>query len=331
MEGEGYMIGGVNMEEQLDNIILFPKWKRELEAESLQALKEKRYAEALEKLDQLIAYHEDNQEIFVGKLICLMELARFQEAQELAEDLLSVKSEGYFDYMHIYLTILFQTNQYDLLIETVEQALQQKDMPLTMKEQYQQLYAISQNMRSDLTDKQSKEDFAELQEAVAEGNHLQQWRLVERLRKTRLEPNHAISDLLEQDNVHPVTKTAILLWLRDWKEHDPVCVTKMGRKATIIPSESADLKTNGLKAAILQILQDYEQSNPTVYQMMIEVLDRYLYVMYPFIERELSASDIANAIIGITSPDEADMTAEQTDYIEEINTCQALYLTILES
>lgn len=320
------------MEEQPDNIILFPGWKKRLEEQSLQALKEKKYGEALEKLDQLIAHHEDNQEVFVGKLICLMELGEFVEAQELAEELIGRKNDAYYDYMHIYLTLLFQTNQHDLLIETVDDVLLQKDLPLQMKEQYQQLYAISENMRSDLTDRQSKEDMKQLKEALALNDHGKQWQMINRMRKSRLEPDHSIEALLMKEKIHPVIKTAILLWLKEQKVNRSVEFNKLGFQATVIPEYLPLLECVKLGETVRKIISDKEHENPALHELMIEALERYIYVLYPLEGIERDATCLARALELVASNDEEQPYSKACDeYIEEINTCQALYLTIMET
>lgn len=323
------------MEERIDNIILFPKWKRKLEEDSLQALKGKRYSEALEKLDQLIAYHVDSEEILVGKLICLMELGEYKEAQDLAESLIQHPSEGYFHYMHIYLTILFQTSQYDLLIETVEEALEKPDIPLAMKEQFQQLYAISENMRSDLTDKQSREDYDDFLKAVASQEHQKQWRLAGNLKKSGRKPDWRIKELLVKEEVHPVVKTVLFQWLQETDADELVEIHKLGRRGTLNPSETERLSEHSLKKQVHDLLKETEQENPSFYRMMNDVLDRYLYVLYPLISITSDAGLIAEAIRIAASPElqsaEEGMDERLRDYIEEINMCQALYLMMLEA
>lgn len=74
------------------DIILFPKWQKLLEEESIAAIKERHFDEALEKLNLLISYQVNNDEVFTGKLICLMELERYEEAQDLCESLLLEKT-----------------------------------------------------------------------------------------------------------------------------------------------------------------------------------------------------------------------------------------------
>jgi len=330
-----FLKGGVDVEDQIDNIILFPKWKKKLEEDSLQALKDKRYKEALEKLDQLIEHHVNNQEILVGKLICLMELGEYVQAQDLAEDLIRVPSDGYFHYMHIYLTILFQTSQYDLLIETVEDALEKSDMPLATREQFQQLYAISQNMRSDMTDKQSKEDYYDLLKAAEDEDHQKQQRLIERLRKTRREPDSLIQALLVKEDVHPVNKTAIFLWLQEQGYSESVEIHKLGKTGTFIPASSLLVDDQVLGQRVRCLIRDVEQNNPSLYQMMADALNRYLYVLHPFAARDEDAPYIAEGIARIADAnlnlDISDNEEKLHKYIEEINMCQALYLTMIET
>src|SRR5690625_5739355 len=80
--------GVTYVQNRQENVILFPKWKTRLEDKSLQAMKEKKYEEALENLNKLLNYHVNNHEVIIGKLICLMELGRYEEAQDYCEEVL---------------------------------------------------------------------------------------------------------------------------------------------------------------------------------------------------------------------------------------------------
>jgi len=124
--------------EDSGKVILFPKWKTQLEEESLTAIKEKEYGEALQKLNKLIRYNVLNHETLIGKLICLIELGNYEEAQHMCEELISRKSEYYYQYVHIYLTLLYQTSQYQLLMEQIEYEHEKDEIPDPYKEQFDQ-------------------------------------------------------------------------------------------------------------------------------------------------------------------------------------------------
>ncbi|MFC2948506.1 tetratricopeptide repeat protein [Virgibacillus sediminis] len=320
-----------------DNIILFPKWKFALEEESLKALKEKRYDEALAKLDQLLSYHVDNHEIIIGKLICLMELGRYSEAQELCEELLGYRDEHYFHYVHIYLTILFQTNQYDLLMEQVEVELEGESIPSALKEQFEQLYDMSKKMQNDLVIEDSKTHIGEFWQAVEEEDHRKQWRLVESLRKSNtVEPERLLKYLMEP-KVHPVVKTSIFLWLQDAESSKEVTVHKLGQQITVVPNETGGIQVNGLAKQIGLLISEIEQKNPSLFHLLNDLLYRYLYVRFPIIPPYEDALQVAEALRTVgkeylnvhnESVIKADPAVEE--YMEEIKLCDVLYYSVIE-
>ncbi len=203
------------MANQSEKVILFPKWRTALEDKSLAALKEQRFNEALLKLDQLISYGVRDHEIVIGKLICLMELNRYHEAQDLCEELLLIPDEHYYHYVHIYLTILFQTSQYQELMAQVEKEFASDAIPPETKEQFRQLYDMSSNMHEEIRTEKSTEYINELLQAVKEENYFNQYKSIERMRRLESNPTDDVLLLLSRDQVHPVIKTAIFMWLQE--------------------------------------------------------------------------------------------------------------------
>ncbi|ALX48228.1 tetratricopeptide repeat protein [Lentibacillus amyloliquefaciens] len=234
-----------------ENVVLFPKWRKVLEEESLKALKEKRYEEALEKLNQLLLFGNENHEVNIGKLMCLMELNRFKEAQDFCEALLLQKDVHYYHYVHIYLTILFQTSQYELLMNQAEQELETDALPEEIREQFRQLFDMSKKMRRDIRDEKAPEYINDLFKAVQEENHAHQYTLVEQIRKIDMTPTEQIMALLTDNRVHPVTKTAIFLWLKDKSISEEVIIHKLGVKQTITPEHLPALEDHPAMQQIL--------------------------------------------------------------------------------
>src|SRR5690625_4552558 len=121
-----------------------------------------------------------------------MELNRYNEAQNICEDMLQHKNEDYYHYLHIYLTLLFQTNQYQLLMEQVEFALEDASVPDEMTDLFWQLYKMSKNMQHEITLEQSHYFEGELTEAVHNKDHHKQWRLIEKLKSLKIAPTEGI-------------------------------------------------------------------------------------------------------------------------------------------
>ncbi|WP_339228307.1 tetratricopeptide repeat protein [Oceanobacillus sp. FSL K6-2867] len=320
-----------------ENIILFPKLQKRLEEESLFALQEKRYEEALNKLNLLLSYHIDNHEILIGKLICLMELGRTAEAQDLCEELLQLRNEDYYHYVHIYLTILFQTNQYDLLMEQIEYEFENGSVPDFLEEQFKQLYDMSEQMKMDLAVESKSSIIEELYEAINQDNHQEQWRIVNRMRSMKVRPDRDVLSLLTNEHVHPVIKTALLIWMKESNVSDEVEIHKFSLSMGIVPLKLEDIKSNNIYNQILVILRNMEQENPTLFQLLKQLLYRYVYVVYPFMPTNKEVGDIAEAIKKIGEqylhiPTNADDGVSETiaRKMKEISMCDSLYLSIIE-
>ncbi|WP_099158683.1 tetratricopeptide repeat protein [Virgibacillus ndiopensis] len=318
------------------NVILFPKWQTTLEEESLSALKQKKYGEALEKLNKLLSYQINNHEIIIGKLICLMELEQYDEAQDLCEDVQKQKDEHYFQYVHIYLTILFQTSQYKLLMDQVEYEFETNEVPMPVKEQFQQLYDMSVQMNDQLNVEQSVSYIKELLDAVNEQNHSLQWRLVENMKKMKAKPDiQVMEDLLTNETVHPVTKTAIFQWLQEKMFSESVTIHKLNVRHTVFPTDITGLESHIFIKQTILVIGELEQKNPSLYRMIEKLLYRYAYVRYPFMPSNDDFMLIAEALISIGEEylnlhNSEVQSKEVLQYIEEIKMCETLYLSIIE-
>src|SRR5699024_2364186 len=316
--------------------ILFPKWKTALEEESLQALKEQRYEDALKKLNELIGYQITNHEIYIGKLICLIELGGYDEAERLCESLIEFQDEHYYHYLHIYLTILLQKSQYSLLMEYVENELTMKSIPQTIREQFTQLYELSSKMKQDVDIEKGKAYEIELQEAFEQGNYQAQWRIIEAIRKIKMKPPHSLIQSLQDNKIHPIIKTSIIHWLQDLGESVFVHIHKFGLELFINPIDIPSIESNPMTKQIMLIFTELEQQDPSLHQLLEQLLFRYLYVRYPFYPPTEDILSIANALktIGMNymnlQSKEEKQESKVTSYIEEIELFQTLYLSIIE-
>ncbi|WP_233881045.1 tetratricopeptide repeat protein [Virgibacillus halodenitrificans] len=325
------------MQHHSSNVILFPKWKSVLEEESLQALKEKRYKEALTKLDELISYQVDSHEVMVGKLICLMELGRENEAQEICEGLLQNRDQHYYHYLHVYLTLLFQTNQYQLLMEQVEDEYASGKTPIEMKEQFDQLYNMSKKMQLDVTIDRSTTYMNELEQAVVHKNHAEQWRIIDKLRNIDMQPSEKVIIYLADEEIHPVNKTALFCWLQQSELETAVTINKLGHTVNVVPMDTEQMMEQVFIKEIVLLLRDLEQQNPSMFQLINKLLYRYAYVRYPLSPPPEDIEHIANALImigkeyvSIHNLLETDKNDRVNKYIEEIKFFEALYLSIIE-
>lgn len=299
------------------------------------ALKEGNHAEALPKLNELLKYNIKNQEIIFGKLICLIELSQYEEAQDLCETLLANRDEKYYNYMHIYLTLLFQTNQFDMLIDQIDIELAKDDIPSFIAEQFQELYQMGYQLKSDFMSKQTEESMEELTHAIHNKNYVRQWQIVESLRKLKVSPVDKMITYLENESVHPVTKTAIFKWLQDVEIADDVHIIKFKHHLTIKPTEVESIRQHLTFKQVMAFFDELEQKNPTLLILLEQLFYRYVYVRFPMMPPSSDIKNIAKAleVVGneyLHKEFDEQIQPEVAHYIEEIKMCEHLYLSVIE-
>lgn len=327
---------GEGVKSNSEKVILFPRWKLTLEKESLKALQEKKFEDALQKLNQLLNFGVHKHEIIFGKLICLVELGRYEEAQEICEDLISQQTnEHYYHYVHMYLTILFQMSQYRLIMEFVAEELRNQTIPQQINEQVQYLYMMSKQMQAEIDREKSNECLSELKDAVKKKNYVKQWHFIEVLRKMKIIPPKIMYEYLISEEVHPVAKTAIFKWLQTMQVNTDVHVHKLEEKLTVNPIKIPHIQQTDVMIYTLHHLKYLEQEDPSLLRMLEKLLYRYLYVKYPIIPHRSEAPYIASAlqIIGnmyIHEVEQTNINSNISSYIKDITTCEALYLSIIE-
>lgn len=323
------------MKSDTEKVILFPRWKSILEQESLEALQQRQFNDALLKLNKLISFGEQKHEIIFGKLICLVELGRYDEAQEICEELIETHNEHYYYYIHMYLTILFQTGQYQLLIEHATHELVDQSLPQQLRQQIQQLYLMSKQMKAELDQQRSTKYIKELKKAVDAKNYVKQWHYIETLRKMKIAPPKEVYEYLINEGVHPVAKTAIFIWLQSMHIDQQVSIHKFGKQLTVRPSEISNIRDQDIMKETLVHINDLEQEDPTLFHMLEELLYRYVYVSYPIIPGQGEGPNIAIALemIGdmyMRDIKRTDIDPGTSQYIEDITMCEALYLSIID-
>lgn len=324
------------MESDLKNVILFPTLQKNLEQDSKLALEAKKYPEALEKLNELLRYKVQKHEIFIGKLICLMELGRNNEALDLCEDLLRRKDADYYHYVHIYLTILFQMNEYKTLMAFVDDVIQDRQMPEVIREQLEQLYKMSKQMNIGLVTETAQSDIKKLKKIMKTEAYIEQWEYIEKLRKANIEPPGEIYDYLKSDQMHPVVTTALLEWLQDQQLDEMIEVHKFGVIKTLIPKETSRIKEQRFFQDMIQLISEFEQENPSLHNMLQQLLYRYTYVRFPVMVANNQNEYIAQALL-LTGKSYLNMTIDVDSagdnvrfYMEEIKYCESIYFSIIE-
>ncbi len=319
---------------------MFPKWKSSLEKQAMDAMQEKKFERALDQLEQLISYDVHTHDVMVGKLLCLMELGKQEEAEDLCKILLDRQDKHYEEYLHLYITLLFQMGHYQELIDQLDQVnIEAVGTPL--KNQFNQLYEISQKLQEDRIASDGAHYIKELKKAVEQQDAKTQWVLIQRCKHVSITPTslNYIESLLIDTSIDSVVKTGLIEWLQEQKVDKAILIQKQEQTVTVNPSELGTI-VNSYKQNILDLLHHVEQENPTLFELIEQLLYRYIYVRYPFIVDQESQPEVAAALtlLGyqlLQLPLEEDWINQlpkyQVEYyIRDILECETNYLSIIE-
>ncbi|MFD1018946.1 tetratricopeptide repeat protein [Thalassobacillus hwangdonensis] len=324
------------MDKKQGNVVMFPKWKQRLEDEGLQAIKEKKYEEALQRFEPLFEHDVASQDVITGKLVSLMELGRLEQAEDLCEYLMKHDTDNYYQYLHIYLTILFQTSRYAELVSLLEEIFEEENIPQQMRTQFWQLYEVSRKLAEDQDEKTGNKLVEDFEVSLDRDDVQAQWRNIVKLR--RQDPHPFLDqfvDRLKQPKVHPIIKTGIVQWFQEYQVDRNILIHKFGVEELINPSKLKDLHSNYVMQQIELRLGDLEQKNPTMYDMLQKLLYRYLFVRYPLLPNEEEVQKIVAALkeLGheyLQLPISEDMNDEDVErYKQEIQLCEQHYALIL--
>src|SRR5699024_8456048 len=138
---------------------------------------------------------------------------------------------------------------------------------------------------------ENKQSFQEvlkdLEKAVYNKNDRQQWYMIKRLLYLNVRKEiPLLNDMLVTPSIHPVVKTAILEYYEKLKLKEFIEIEKFNVKDTIPLHNEEGFKLQQFYDDIYQHLEDIEQNDPTTFQMIQFILQRFTYVYVPFLPQE---------------------------------------------
>lgn len=317
---------------ETNNVILFPKTLELLETESFQAIDDQDFKTALEKLDILLAHHVSSYQIHIGKLICLIKLDKLAEAEQFCEDLLREReSKYYYDYFEYYTMILYERNKYSEVMVVIDEEKRIGQIPNEYETKYNQLYEICYH----INETTATELLQDLEIAVNEHQIHKQNYIISQWQQLNVRPTKMLFSFLHHHDVHPVVKTNILRILQRHQVVQAVEVEKFGERLTIRPKDLPKMDEHPIYQQILRQMSDIEQENPTLFQLVKELLDQFSDVCYPFFYQKEEVIYVARALIHLGQVNLSlhstidDDCIKTNDYIKKIEAYHEIYLKMM--
>lgn len=324
------------------DIVMFPKWKTNLEKDGLAAIKEKKYKEALDYFDKLSEFGVASNEVLTGKVICYMELGRYDEAIHICKELMKDDEENYYKYLHIYLTILLQTSQYEELIDLLDEIFKTESIPQDFRQQFWQLYEFSRKFLNEQKEDEENESIRHFIHSLSENDFHVQWRMLSRLRKSDVTPYlEKLKPFLVDESISPIVKTGMMQWFHEQGIDHNLEIEKFNKHKIINPIKLNDIMEIPYTKEVILLLDDIEQQNPTLFEFIKQLLYRYFYVYFPLLPDEGKQVELAQAVLELGMAylqieEEIEVTTAPIDkkvvasFKEEIEHLEVTYFAQLE-
>lgn len=325
------------MNEHTEDVVLFPKWRKSLEENGFKALEEKRYKDALESFEKLLSFRIETHDILMGILICKTELGEHEDALEVCSKLMKeADEEQYYQYLHIYITILFQMGQYSELLDLLEEIFKEKNIPTTTRQQLYQMYEASRQLSLQQRDQDRKNGEKEFTKAFETEDPQKHWRTIQWMRSHNLHPpEKKIVPYLEKPNIHPVIKTKLLDWLCEYHIDQSYTIQKFMNTLSVNPAKLGVFVDNHHVQSLLKHVEFIEQKDPTLYDFCKKVLYRYLYVVFPFLPGKDEIQNLIDASIlyskyTLYGKEISPNDASENKFIGLLQQMEQIYLSIID-
>src|SRR5690625_2090394 len=326
---------GGNVADNKGDIVMFPKWERDLKMQTEHLVRNQKFQEALEKLNLILAHDPSHQRSQILKLTCLLELDRLDDANEFAGSIIDRIDPNYAQHLEDYLNITQIIGKQHVVIEVFEREKKAGYLKKHEIERLHEIYKLNLQLYYKQRRREINDYLERLENKVNEGDGRGQWQLVKEFRDDFSKPPIEIVQVLTSDKANPVVKTLICKWLKESNFNDVIEISKFGETLKVKRQAVSDIKEHVSFQKTLNYLDEIEQKNPTLYKLVIELLERYAYVKYPLLYNEDDAYKVAKALISIGNTNinlaiNDELTEDIKYYRDEIKKCDELYLNIIE-
>ncbi|WKA56222.1 tetratricopeptide repeat protein [Planococcus shixiaomingii] len=279
------------------NVIVFPTTINRLLTDGMNYLKNENYEEARDKLYQVLSYEPENAAALGAYAYSLFELGDYEEALDVCRELLKVGPIHYLETMELYISILMQVREYKEAEQMIEILIEEKVLPEERLEQFRQLRDLNERIVSN----------APIEKVAASSYALDhfltlapvdQERLIMNLPLASYKPmkNYLIK-IVEHPNVDLLTKTYILFMLHQEKVAGTVHIQKFHFEGSFSIAALPDPINNKRLNKVKQHLENALLQDPTRLEMVLEVFERHIYLLYPFQWEDYEPLEVAEAYL----------------------------------
>ncbi|TYR82244.1 tetratricopeptide repeat protein [Priestia megaterium] len=274
--------------EKRKNIVAFPHLKERLIEKATVHMQQKQFQEALPLFQQAYEVDDAHHEILLGLVVCYVELGELIVAKEICEKMLREDIGDYYHNLQMFLMVLIQLGQYEEGYMTLQAVIQEHKLPSEHAEQIYQLVEFCKvRMSQDkiVEDETEQQQLIQVNEFLQKRNVQQQIEWIHSLKTNRMAQHRFFfENIFVHNDVHPIIKTIALKLLMEEKVDQDFQVSKFGRVKKVNPVHLGKTIPYPFTVQVEEALKDkLEHENPTMLQVGIELWQRHLFVLFPFL------------------------------------------------
>ncbi|MDQ0429903.1 tetratricopeptide (TPR) repeat protein [Planomicrobium stackebrandtii] len=284
---------------RMGNVIVFPTTVNRLLAEGMTFLKEEKYEDARDNLYQVLTYEPEHAAALGGYTYCLYELGEFEEALEVCRELLKIGPIHYLETMELYISILMQVREFEEAEKMIELLIEEKILPEERLEQFQQLRDLNERIAANASEKVDASLYA-IDSFLALPPSEQEQLILDLPTTSYQALKKRLLAIIEHPDADLLTKTYILFMLYQEKIDAEVTVQKFHYKGTFNINNLPDPINNDRIRKITAIMEDDLAKDPTRLELVKELFERHIYLLYPFIWDDYDEAEVAQAYMDYT-------------------------------
>lgn len=287
--------------------------KRMEEVESL--LHHRRFSEALRQMEWLeeVRVPEILSSLIKGKVQALYQLERWHELESYCDEVRKDASFSQKSFLILaYGASLFYQERYVEVLDFIESL----DEASLTSEEMKEIHLWYETSRKEV-EEQADKVLTQFEKAVFLGNEEAQWQWFHQWKRLGQSPPDVFLDILLESSVNPFVKTMILESLQEANINKEVWVKKFSKKDKVNLKEMKGPEEVPIYLATLDLLQNLEQQNPTLYAFSVELLQRYIAYIYPFVDEVGKPSLLSEAVVFVAEEHLTGSAKELTNTLEE--------------
>lgn len=288
---------------QNNKVVLFPGMVEKIIERAHVAAESSRYAEANELFEQALSYKNGDEYMLSVYAHSLYEVKNYARAKEICEDLIALQPEFYFEVMELYLTICMQMKEFQQVEKIIQTLFDQQVIPVEQQEKFQRIQHLNKRIASN-KQKLEQEEVVESTIQEQDVNQFLNLTVMEQLIRTQqfaelnIRPyKHFFKAIIEAETMHPFIQSLLLILLVEQEVSIDITVAKFGMVKKINPANYHLPTELPQFQEMYSLLTERFEQNPTILEMLQQVLSKHAIVAYPFEWTPYDSVDVANTYV----------------------------------